>query len=187
MPTMKMHWIMVVGLALPLLQAKAQPSAPDPQGLANPANREAALKSGHLSPRERAELLKAAGQSADGGASFLAGNKARLGVISLPSGVQYRILAAGNGRKPTDAARVRCRYEGKLVDGTTFDKSDDRQPVTMPVAGFVPGLQEALKLMPAGSKWEVVVPPQLAFASQGHRSAGPNGVVIYVVELVSVL
>jgi FKBP-type peptidyl-prolyl cis-trans isomerase len=79
-----------------------------------------------------------------------------------------------------------CRYKGYLVDGSTFDKTDERRPSLMNVAGFVPGLREAVKLMPTGSKWEIVVPPELGFGPVGNRGVGGNAVVIYQMEILSV-
>jgi FKBP-type peptidyl-prolyl cis-trans isomerase FklB len=186
---MKMQWLWALCLALPALQAQAQQSAPGAQTAADAANKAAALKSARISPRERAELADAAAaeQNAKAGADFLAANKAKAGVVSLASGVQYRILKAGNGRKPADTSSVLCRYKGTLIDGSTFDRADDGKPIALRLAGLAPGLKEAVKLMPVGSKWEVVVPPQLGFGARGNRAVGPNAVLIYVVELVGIV
>ena len=106
------------------------------------------------------------------GEAFLAANKAKDGVVTLPSGLQYRILKAGDGGKPSDADTVECRYRGTLIDGTEFDRSDPAgQPATFKVAGVIPGWREALKLMPTGSKWQLFIPPQLAY---GARGRGPR-------------
>lgn len=164
-------------------QAPASPKSPADAG------KERALKGGKMSPRQRHELDKAALADTNGraGTDFLAANKARHGVVSLPSGVQYRILIAGKGKKkPTEASVISCRYQGKLIDGTGFEKSDARKPETLNVAGLVPGLKEAVKLMSAGSKWQIVVPPQLAYGSRGNHIVGPNAVLIYDMEIVSV-
>jgi FKBP-type peptidyl-prolyl cis-trans isomerase len=165
----------------------AAPTA-DPQADANAANRERVLKGGKLSPREKREVAKAAvaDSNLQAGASFLEANRIKPGVVSLPSGVQYKILRAGKGKKPTETSLVRCRYKGKLIDGSTIDKTDDKKPSTMDVSGFLAGLKEAVQLMATGSKWEVVIPPQLAYGAIGNRGVGPNAVLIYEVEILGV-
>ena len=124
------------------------------------------------------------------GAAFLAANKAKEGVVTLPSGLQYKILKAGKGKKPTDSDGVTCRYRGTLLDGTEFDNSESM--VGYPVIFFVKdstieGWKEALKLMPAGSKWQIFVPSELAFGEKGAgRDVGPNATIIYEIELLSI-
>ena len=171
--------------------AKTDANAPaqsDAQTQANDANKEQFLQGGKMSPRERAALARA--QMADSnkqtGDNFLATNKAKPGVVTLPSGVQYKILRAGKGMKPTEDNFVRCRYKGTLIDGSTIDKSDGNKPVSMHVAGFLEGLKEAVVLMPTGSKWEIVIPPQLAYGAFGNRGVGPNAVLIYDIEILGV-
>ena len=123
------------------------------------------------------------------GADFLAANKVKEGVVTLPSGLQYKVLKAGTGRKPGDDDGVTCRYRGTLLDGTVFDNSDT---MGMPVTFFVRdsvinGWKEALKLMPAGSKWQIFVPSELAFGEKGAgRDIGPNATIIYEIELLAV-
>jgi FKBP-type peptidyl-prolyl cis-trans isomerase FklB len=122
------------------------------------------------------------------GEAFLAANGTKEGVVTMPSGLQYRILKAGDGRKPTDADSVECRYRGTLIDGTEFDSSDRAgQPVTFKVKGMIPGVREALKLMPVGSKWQLFIPPQLAYGARGSgRDIGPNATLIFELELLAV-
>jgi len=122
------------------------------------------------------------------GEAFLTANKAKDGVVTLPSGLQYRILKAGDGGKPSDADTVECRYRGTLIDGTEFDRSDPAgQPATFKVAGVIPGWREALKRMPAGSKWQLFIPPQLAYGARGAgRAIGPNANLIFDLELLAV-
>ncbi|MFH2067902.1 MAG: FKBP-type peptidyl-prolyl cis-trans isomerase [Candidatus Omnitrophota bacterium] len=122
------------------------------------------------------------------GAAFLAGNKTKPGVVTLPSGLQYKILKAGNGKKPIGSDTVECHYRGTLVNGTEFDSSYRRgQPASFPVSGVIPGWTEALKLMPVGSKWQLFIPPQLAYGTQGAgRDIGPDATLIFEVELLAI-
>jgi len=124
------------------------------------------------------------------GAAFLAENKKKDGVVTTASGLQYRILQAGKGARPTDADSVTCRYRGTLIDGTEFDSSDriGGYPLTFYVKdSVVAGWSEALKLMPAGSRWQVFVPPQLGYGEKGAgRDIGPEATLIYDIELLAV-
>jgi FKBP-type peptidyl-prolyl cis-trans isomerase len=122
------------------------------------------------------------------GEAFLAENKKKEGVVTLPSGLQYKILKAGNGKKPTDADTVQCHYRGTLIDGTEFDSSYKRgQPASFPVNGVIAGWTEALKLMPVGSKWQLFVPSQLAYKERGAgEDIGPNATLIFEVELLGI-
>jgi FKBP-type peptidyl-prolyl cis-trans isomerase FklB len=121
------------------------------------------------------------------GDAFQAENKAKQGVITLPDGLQYKILKAGDGKKPTGDDTVECQYRGTLVDGTEFDSSYGvGKPVSFKVSQVIAGWQEALKIMPVGSKWQLVVPPQLAYGERGAGAIGPNSTLIFEVELVSI-
>jgi len=107
----------------------------------------------------------------------------------LPSGLQYKILKAGEGKKPTAGDSVECHYKGTLVDGTEFDSSYRRgQPATFKVTGVIPGWTEALQLMPVGSKWKLVIPSDLAYGARGGAGAsiGPNAVLIFEIELLAI-
>ena len=120
--------------------------------------------------------------------AFLEENARRKGVVSLPSGVQYEIMQAGHGTAPTDADTVECHYRGALADGTVFEDSRARgQAATVQVGKAIPGLREALKLMPVGSRWKVFVPPELAY---GDRGAGPkigaHATIVFDLELLAV-
>jgi FKBP-type peptidyl-prolyl cis-trans isomerase len=122
------------------------------------------------------------------GDAFLAANKTKEGVITLPSGLQYRILTPGTGPKPTAADNVSCNYRGTLINGKEFDSSAKAgKPVTFQVGGVIKGWTEALQLMPVGSKWQLWIPPDLAYGPQQRGpDIGPNSTLIFEVELVSI-
>jgi len=133
---------------------------------------------------------KAAGElNKKDGDAFLAANKAKPGVVTLPSGLQYKILTPGTGPKPTAADTVICNYKGTLIDGTEFDSSYKRgQPATFPVSGVIKGWTEALQLMPVGSKWQLVIPSDLAYGERGAPGGniGPDSTLVFEVELMSI-
>lgn len=122
------------------------------------------------------------------GDSFLAANKGKEGVVTLPSGLQYKILKEGAGPKPTAADSVVCNYRGTLINGTEFDSSyKSGQPVTFSVSGVIKGWTEALQLMPVGSKWQLFVPSELAYGERGPApEIGSNATLIFEVELLSI-
>jgi len=122
------------------------------------------------------------------GEKFLAENKNKEGVVALPSGLQYKILKQGNGDKPEIDEKVVCNYRGTLLDGTEFDSSAKHNgPATFPVRGVIKGWREALLMMPAGSKWQLFVPPRLAYGQNGSgQMVPPNATLIFEVELLSV-
>jgi FKBP-type peptidyl-prolyl cis-trans isomerase FklB len=122
------------------------------------------------------------------GEEFLAANRSKDGVATLPSGLQYRILTEGTGPKPAATDSVVCNYRGTLINGTEFDSSYKRgQPATFPVTGVIKGWTEALQLMPVGSKWQLFIPSEMAY---GERGAGPQisagATLIFEVELLSI-
>jgi FKBP-type peptidyl-prolyl cis-trans isomerase FklB len=119
---------------------------------------------------------------------FLAANKAKEGVVTMPSGLQYKVLTEGTGPKPAATDSVVCNYRGTLINGTEFDSSYKRgQPVTFPVGGVIKGWTEALQLMPVGSKWQLFVPAELAYGERGGGPIiGPNSTLIFEVELISI-
>jgi FKBP-type peptidyl-prolyl cis-trans isomerase FklB len=123
------------------------------------------------------------------GDAFLAANKTKEGVVTLPSGLQYKILKEGNGPKPTASDSVVCNYKGTLINGTEFDSSYKRgEPATFPVTGVIKGWTEALQLMPVGSKWQLFIPPDLAYGPRGTPGGpiGPNATLVFEVELISI-
>lgn len=122
------------------------------------------------------------------GAAFLARNKKRKGVKTLPSGLQYRVLREGNGKKPQLTSSVVTNYRGTLVNGTEFDSSYKRgKPATFTVRGVIAGWTEALQLMPVGSKWKLFVPASLAYGGRGAGGLiGPNSTLIFEIELLAI-
>lgn len=122
------------------------------------------------------------------GEAFLAENKNKEGVKTLPSGLQYKVISTGTGKKPKDSDTISAHYRGTLIDGTEFDSSAKRgQPATFAVKGVIKGWTEALQLMTEGSKWQLFVPADLAYGERGAGAQiGPNSTLIFEVELLSI-
>jgi FKBP-type peptidyl-prolyl cis-trans isomerase len=122
------------------------------------------------------------------GDEFLAANKTKDGVVTLPSGLQYKIITEGTGPKPTATDSVTCNYRGTLISGIEFDSSSKHgQPATFQVNGVIKGWTEALQLMPVGSKWQLFIPGELAYGEHGPSpQIGPNSTLIFEVELLSI-
>lgn len=131
---------------------------------------------------KKAEANKTAGEE------FLAENGKRGNVTVLPSGLQYEIMTEGNGPKPLATQTVKTHYHGTLIDGTVFDSSVQRgEPISFPVNGVIRGWQEALQLMPVGSKWKLYIPYDLAYGERGAGAdIGPFSALIFEVELISI-
>ena len=139
--------------------------------------------------KKQQEKMQQAGEAnKKEGETFLAANKGKEGVVALPSGLQYKILTAGKGPKPTASDSVVCNYRGTLIDGKEFDSSYKRgQPATFPVSGVIKGWTEALQLMPVGSKWQLFIPSDLAYGERGSGAdIAPNATLIFEVELLSI-
>jgi FKBP-type peptidyl-prolyl cis-trans isomerase FklB len=158
--------------------------------LMTPEERRAALTNleGRIKVAQQKMLQEQAAKNLAASEKFLAENSAKEGVKTLPSGLQYRVIQEGAGPSPKGADTVKVNYRGRLIDGTEFDSSYRRgQTAELPVEGLIPGWTEALELMKTGSKWEIFIPPQLAY---GERGAGPvippQSVLIFEVELVSI-
>lgn len=131
--------------------------------------------------KHQAEELQ---KTAAAGAAYLATNAKREGVKTTASGLQYSVTTAGTGRKPSATDQVTVNYRGTLVDGTEFDSSYSRgQPATFPVNGVIPGWTEALQLMQEGAKWQVAIPPALAYGDKGPLA---NQVLLFEIELIKV-
>ncbi|MBV2134897.1 FKBP-type peptidyl-prolyl cis-trans isomerase [Pseudomonas sp. MAP12] len=138
--------------------------------------------------RMQAEQAAKAEQAAQAGRDYLAENAKREGVTVLASGLQFEVLVAGEGAKPSAEDQVRTHYHGTLIDGTVFDSSYERgQPAEFPVGGVIPGWVEALQLMNAGSKWRLHVPSELAYGAQAIGSIPPHSVLVFDVELLDIL
>lgn len=134
------------------------------------------------------QINKAASENLKKGEDFLAENAKRPGIVVLPSGLQYEILSAGNGRKPSATDRVQCHYHGTLIDGTVFDSSVQRgEPAVFGVNQVIPGWVEALQLMPEGSRWKLYIPSKLAYGEHQAGSIPPNSALVFEVELIKVI
>jgi FKBP-type peptidyl-prolyl cis-trans isomerase FklB len=122
------------------------------------------------------------------GEAFLAENKSKPGITTLPSGLQYEVLTEGSGRKPGPTSQVTTHYHGTLLNGNVFDSSYQRgQPATFGVNQVIAGWTEALQLMPEGSKWRLYIPSDMAYGKRGAgRDIGPDSTLIFDVELLKV-
>jgi len=141
-----------------------------------------------VAKRHQDELKQLADTNKKEGDAFLAANKAKEGVVTLPSGLEYKVLKTGTGPKPTATDTVSCNYRGTFVNGTEFDSSakGDGKPVSFRVDGVIKGWTEALQLMPVGSKWQLFIPPDLAYGPGGRPGIPPNSTLVFDVELVSI-
>jgi FKBP-type peptidyl-prolyl cis-trans isomerase FklB len=146
-----------------------------------------ALRAG-IQKRKEEKMAQTGDANFKEGQDFMAANKSKGGVVTLPSGLQYKILQAGTGPTPTTGDSVVCNYRGTLINGTEFDSSYKRgQPATFPVSGVIKGWTEALQLMPVGSKWQLFIPADLAYGSRGAGPGiGPNSTLIFEIELISI-
>ncbi len=139
---------------------------------------------------KQAEKMKVvAEKNKKDGEAFLTENKKKDGVKTLASGLQYKVIKAGTGKIPKATDKVTTHYQGTLIDGTEFDSSYKRgEPATFPVKGVIPGWTEALQKMKVGSKWQLFIPAKLAYGERGAGpTIGPNAVLIFTMELLSIL
>lgn len=141
-----------------------------------------------MTAKQTARVQEAGEKNKKEGERFLAENKKKDGVVTLPSGLQYKIIKEGSGAKPKPTDTVTVNYRGTLIDGTEFDSSYKRgQPASFKVTGVIPGWTEALQLMKTGSKWQLFIPPSLAYGERGAgRDIAPNATLIFDVELISI-
>ena len=137
---------------------------------------------------KQVELAKALGEkNKREGEAFLVKNKEKEGVKTLSSGLQVLVIKSGTGKKPNVNDSVTTHYRGTLIDGTEFDSSYKRgQPVTFPVSGVIAGWTEALQLMEEGAKWQLFIPPNLAYGERGTGDIGSNATLIFEIELISI-
>jgi FKBP-type peptidyl-prolyl cis-trans isomerase FklB len=135
-----------------------------------------------------AESTAAAEQAKAAGEAYLAENKAKEGVVTLPSGIQYKVLTEGSGAQPTLESTVVANYQGSLIDGTVFDSSYERgSPATFALGRVVKGWQEVLPLMAVGAKWQVAIPSELAYGETGAPpKIGGNETLLFDIELVEI-
>ena len=151
---------------------------------------QAALQAFQIEMKAKMEAKAAATGAANkqAGDTFQAANKGKPGVTTTATGLQYKVLTNGTGPKPSASDTVICQYRGTLIDGKEFDSSYKRgQPAQFPVTGVIKGWTEALQMMPVGSKWELVLPPSLAYGERGAGpDIGPNSTLVFEVELVGI-
>jgi FKBP-type peptidyl-prolyl cis-trans isomerase FklB len=134
------------------------------------------------------EAMKKAATNQKAGDAFLAANKGKAGIITLPSGLQYQVIKEGTGPKPVATDKVKVHYHGTTIDGTIFDSSVQRgEPAEFGVTQVIQGWQEILQIMPVGSKWKVFIPANLAYGPQGPPSIGPNQVLIFDLDLLDIV
>ena len=141
-----------------------------------------------LMAKQQAKFKEEAVKNKAAGEAFLAANAKKPGVVTLPSGLQYKVIKEGTGPMPTAGDTVTVNYKGTLIDGTEFDSSYKRgTPATFPVKGVIPGWTEALQKMKVGSTWELFIPPKLAYGERGAGHViGPDSTLIFEVELLSI-
>jgi FKBP-type peptidyl-prolyl cis-trans isomerase FklB len=141
-----------------------------------------------LTEKQAVTIKKLAEKNKQEGDLFLAENKKKEGVKTLPSGLQYKVINVGKGQNPKATDTVTVNYRGTFINGTEFDSSYRRgQPATFPVKGVIPGWTEALQLMKEGAKWQLFVPPTLAYGEKGAGGVlGPNTTLLFEVELISI-
>jgi FKBP-type peptidyl-prolyl cis-trans isomerase FklB len=121
------------------------------------------------------------------GKEFLEENSKKEGVITLASGLQYKVIKEGSGKSPVDTSKVTVHYTGSMINGDVFDSSVERgEPIQFPVNGVIPGWTEALKLMKAGDNWILYIPSDLAYGERGNQAIPPNSVLIFDVQLIAI-
>jgi FKBP-type peptidyl-prolyl cis-trans isomerase len=173
--------ILVKGMKDGLSDSKAVMSQQEMTGVLKAFQREQMAKQMAARQTLAKENLRA-------GKAFLAENKTKEGVVTLPSGLQYKVITPGTGKTPKATDKVKTHYRGTLIDGTEFDSSHKRgKPATFPVKGVIKGWTEALQLMKEGAKWQLFIPPNLAYGKRGAgNKIGTNATLIFDIELISI-
>jgi len=134
------------------------------------------------------KMMQQSGTANAEGEKFLTENKTKSGVVTTASGLQYKIIKAGKGKKPSAANEVKVHYKGTLINGTEFDNSYKRgEPITLPVGGVIAGWTEALQLMPVGSKWQLFIPAHLGYGNTQSGPIPPGSTLIFDVELLAIV
>jgi FKBP-type peptidyl-prolyl cis-trans isomerase FklB len=137
--------------------------------------------------RNVASKQLAMGENKKKGDAFLADYKTQTGAMSLPSGVLYKVMKEGIGRKPIESDMVAVHYRGTLINGTEFDSTETGRPANLKISSLIVGWKQALAMMPTGSKWQIVIPSQLAYGERGvGNDIGPNEVLVFDLELVAI-
>jgi FKBP-type peptidyl-prolyl cis-trans isomerase FklB len=138
--------------------------------------------------KKQEEMKKLGEQNKKAGDAYLAENKKKEGVVTLASGLQYKVIKEGDGNKPTADDKVKVNYKGSLIDGTEFDASEKHGgPAEFPVSGVIPGWTEAMQLMKVGSKWQIAIPSSLAYGEAGAGGViPPNATLVFEVELLGI-
>jgi FKBP-type peptidyl-prolyl cis-trans isomerase len=169
---MKLKLVTILTLSLLGMQVHADP-ATQPVQLATTASSTTSTQDPNMKNKQAGE-------------AFLKTNKTKAGVVTLPDGLQYKIITEGKGPKPTETDIVKVEYAGKLIDGTEFDSSSKHGgPIEFPLGQVIPGWVEALKLMPTGSTWEVYIPSELAYGENGAPpTIAPNSTLIFTIKLI---
>jgi FKBP-type peptidyl-prolyl cis-trans isomerase FklB len=141
----------------------------------------------NLTATQEKKMMEMAEKNLEAGMAFLMENAKKEGVVTLPSGLQYKVIKKGSGKTPAFSDEVTVHYRGTLIDGTLFDSSHRRnKPSTFPVSGVIAGWTEVLQLMKEGSKWQLIIPPDLAYSDKRTGIIEPNSTLIFEVELISI-
>ena len=142
----------------------------------------------HMHNEALAEFKRVAASNEAKSEAFMARNRKRPGVVQLPSGIQYSVITRGHGRSPTVDSTVMVNYRGMLIDGTEFDSTwAHGAPVSFPVNGVIPGWRDVIPRMHVGAHWKVVIPPRLAYGTQGALPRiGPNEALVFEIELLEI-
>ena len=163
-----------------------QAEVPQSENIAPPA--EGQNVEYHVFKKPNRIIMKATVENYKSAIRFMNENTMAPGVITTKSGLQYKIIKPGNGQKPNEKNSVECRYQGSLVNGTVFEQSPPNKSVVIKISDLIPGLKEALSLMPVGSKWEVYIPPKLGFAELDNApNVGPAAILVYKLELLKIV